>query len=184
MMVRVGNPAPDFAVGAYVRGLSKPRTISLSALRGRWVVLFFYPHDFTYHCPTELRAFARLRREFAHEQAVVLGASSGSYYSHRAWFEGDSRLGAANFPVIADTDQRLSAIFRVARAGGEIVPGTFLIDPAGIVRHMHVNEVDAGNTAEETLSMLRALRAGERRPIDEPTVPNVQTPGSSAIATR
>jgi alkyl hydroperoxide reductase subunit AhpC len=179
---RIGQSAPDFTAKAYVRGLAKPQTISLTALRGRWIVLFFYPQDFTYLRPTELQEFARLRMAFAREQAVVLGASTGSYCVHRAWFEGDTRLSTVNFPVIADTSHELSTAFRVVREDGAMARGIFIIDPAGIVRHMHVNDLNAGHAVEETLYMLRALRAGARRPIDEPTVLSPETARALAVA--
>src|SRR4051812_18174959 len=181
MKAHVGQPAPDFTARAYVRGLAQPQTISLAALRGRWAILFFYHHDFAYLCPEELRAFARLRREFAQEGAVVLGANTGSYHSHWAWFEGDARLDAVTFPVLADTNQQLSAAFRVLRDGRAIMRATFIIDPAGIIRHMHVNDLGDGHTAEETLHMLRGLRAGERAAIDAPTVPSPETAQALAI---
>lgn len=159
MSVRVGNPAPDFTVSAYVRGLAKPRTISLAALRGRWVALFFYPQDFAYICPEEMLAFARLRREFAQAGAVVLGANADSYHSHKAWFEGDARLSAVQFPIIADTTRQLSAAFGMALPGGVILRGAFLIDPAGVVRYQHVNDRDAGRNVEEMLHLIRVLQA-------------------------
>src|SRR5205823_207808 len=95
----------------YVRNEPEPVTISLDAYRGSWVALFFYPRDFTFVCPTELQAFARLQQEFRSEGAFLVGASTDSYYSHKAWFESDPRLKRVAFPIIADTSHRLSQDF-------------------------------------------------------------------------
>ena len=96
MSLRVGQPVPDHSVQAYVRGERAPAEFALSSHRGRWVVLFFYPRDFTFICPTELAAFADLHDDFVGERAVVLGASTDSYFSHKAWFESDPRLANIN----------------------------------------------------------------------------------------
>ena len=109
MTVRIGYLIPSIPVEAYVRGEDGPRQVDLAALRGHWVVLFFYPRDFTFVCPTEIRAFAELEAAFATEGAAVLGASTDSYYVHKAWFEGDPRLRDVAYPVLADTTHALSA---------------------------------------------------------------------------
>src|SRR5262249_9958868 len=97
MALRVGHSVPDHVVHAYIRGERDATEFSLSDHRGRWIVLFFYPRDFTFICPTELASFAELHDEFLRERAVVLGASTDSYYSHKAWFESDPRLADVNF---------------------------------------------------------------------------------------
>ena len=91
-MICIGKPAPAVSAAAYVRGEPGPQTVQLTALRGSWVVLCFYPRDFTVICPTELQELARLHDAFTVAGAVVLAASTDSYYSHKAWFEGDPRL--------------------------------------------------------------------------------------------
>jgi len=164
MAVQVGKPAPDLDVETYVRVESKPRTLRLSEFRGKWVVLFFYPRDFTFVCPTEIQAFAGLYREFEKERAVVVGASTDSYYSHKAWFESDARLTEVKYPVIADTSQKLSDAFGVLLDDGTALRGTFIIDPEGVVRHIQVNDLGVGRSVEETLRILRALRTGELCP--------------------
>jgi peroxiredoxin (alkyl hydroperoxide reductase subunit C) len=164
MVVRVGSPAPDFVAEAYVRAEPKPHEIRLSELRGRWVVLFFYPRDFTFVCPTEIAAFARLHEHFEKERAVVIGASTDSYYSHKAWFETDPRLGEVNYPVIADSSHDVSEAFDVLLDDGSALRGTFIIDVEGIMRHIQVNDLDVGRNVEETLRLLRALRTGELCP--------------------
>jgi peroxiredoxin 2/4 len=160
MSIQVAKPAPAFDVTAYVRGEPAPLRISLRQCRGQWVVLFFYPRDFSFVCPTELQAFARLQGEFTREGALVLAASTDSYHSHKAWFESDARLGGVAYPVIADTSQRLAKAFGVLVEEGMALRATFIIDPDGVVRHSLVNDLDVGRNADETLRTLRALRAG------------------------
>ncbi len=164
MTIRIGEPAPDLAVEAYVRGEPSPRKMHLSELRGRWLVLFFYPRDFTFVCPTEIEAFARLHEQFKKERAVVLGASTDSWDCHKAYFESDPRLKDVAYPVIADTSHKLSEAFEVLLEDGRALRGTFIIDTGGIARHILVNDVDVGRNAEETLRTLRALRTGELCP--------------------
>ncbi|MDP9359244.1 MAG: peroxiredoxin [Chloroflexota bacterium] len=164
MTLNVGQPAPDLTVEAYVLGEPQPCPISLSALRGQWVVLFFYPRDFTFVCPTELQAFARLHPQFLAEQAVVLGASTDSYHCHKAWFETDPRLQDVAYPIIADTTHALADALGVLGDDGAALRGTFIIDPEGVVRHVQVNDLDVGRNVEETLRLLRAFRTGERCP--------------------
>jgi peroxiredoxin (alkyl hydroperoxide reductase subunit C) len=164
VIAQVGQPAPDVAAEAYVRGSVGPRQVRLADYRGTWVVLFFYPRDFTFVCPTEIREFARLADDFAAEEAVVLAASTDSYYCHKAWFEGDPRLAEVAYPVIADTTHALSAAFGVPLEDGTALRATFIIDPEGTVRHLQVNDLDVGRNVEETLRLLRALRTGELCP--------------------
>jgi peroxiredoxin (alkyl hydroperoxide reductase subunit C) len=164
MAIRVGSSVPDLAGEAYVRDEQEPQLISLRALRGKWVVLFFYPRDFTFICPTELVAFARLQEQFAREQAVVLGASTDSYYSHKAWFESDERLRGVGYPVIADSGHWWSAAFDVLLEDGAALRGTYIIDPEGVLRHSQVNDLDVGRNVDETLRLLHALRMGELCP--------------------
>lgn len=165
MAIRVGKHAPDLKVEAYVRGEHTPRELTLSALRGRWVVLFFYPRDFTFICPTEIAAFAALHGDFEREGATLLGASTDSFYSHKAWFESDPRLVDVAYPVIADTSHRLASAFDVLLEDGAALRGTFVIDPDGVVRHMSVNELDVGRSVEEVLRVLQALKMGELCPV-------------------
>jgi peroxiredoxin (alkyl hydroperoxide reductase subunit C) len=160
MTVRVGEPVPDQRVQAYVRGERAPSEFSLLSNRGRWVVLFFYPRDFTFICPTELASFAERHEDFASERAVVLGASTDSYFSHKAWFESDPRLADVRFPVIADTAHELARSFDVLLPDGATHRGTFIIDPSGLLVHMSINEHDVGRNVEEVLRTLRAFRTG------------------------
>jgi alkyl hydroperoxide reductase subunit AhpC len=166
MTIRVGEPVPDHSVQAYVRGERAPSEFALSNHRGSWVVLFFYPRDFTFICPTELAGFAERHDDFLDERAVVLAASTDSYYSHKAWFESDPRLAGVRYPVIADTAHDLSRSFEVLLEDGGTHRATFIIDPNGVLLHMSVNEHDVGRSVEEVLRLLRAFRTGALCPVD------------------
>jgi alkyl hydroperoxide reductase subunit AhpC len=183
MTVYVGKPAPEVTAQAYLRGKAEPQTLSLTGYRGKWLVLFFYPRDFTFVCPTEIQAFARLHAEFAAEHAVVLGASTDSYHAHKAWFESDPRLTEVKYPVLADTAQTVSKAFGVLLDDGAALRGTFIIDPEGVVRHAGINDLDVGRNVEETLRLLRALRTGDLCPAawhpGTPTLTEVMKHGAS-----
>ena len=166
MSIRVGESVPDHSVQAYVRGARSPSEFDLSSHRGKWVVLFFYPRDFTFICPTELAAFAERHDDFLDERAIVIGASTDSYYSHKAWFESDPRLAGVDYPVIADTAHELSRSFDVLLDDGGTHRATFIADPAGTLLHMSVNEHDVGRSVDEVLRILRAFRTGALCPVD------------------
>jgi peroxiredoxin (alkyl hydroperoxide reductase subunit C) len=139
-------------------------------------VLFFYPRDFTFICPTELVAFGELEADFKAEEAVVIGASTDSFFSHKAWFESDARLLLVNYPVLADTSHQLSKGFDVLLDDGASLRGTFIIDPQGVVRHITVNDLEVGRNVQETLRVLQALRSGELCPV-------AWKPGESTLTT-
>lgn len=174
MTTIIGATAPAFSADAYVRGELDPCRISLEEQRGSWVVLFFYPRDFTFVCPTELHAFAQLSPAFAAEEAVVIGASTDSYWSHQAWFETHPLLAGVDFPVLADTTQRIAADYGVLTADGSALRATFVIDPEGVVRHACVSDQNVGRSVDETLRVLQALRTGVLCPVawqpGEPTL--------------
>jgi len=87
MAVRIGKPAPEFEGEAWTRGAHGPKKVGLSQHRGKWVILFFYPRDFTFICPTEIASFGAIQKDFERENAVVIGVSTDSFYTHKAWFE-------------------------------------------------------------------------------------------------
>ncbi len=162
-MVQIGEKVQDFEAQAFVAG--EFENIKLSDYRDKWVVLFFYPMDFTFVCPTEINSFARHNEEFKMHDAVVLGCSTDSAYVHKAWFERD--LPNVKFPVIADTTHSLSAMFGVLKENeGIAYRGTFIIDPDGILRHMSINDNSVGRSVEEVLRMLQAMQTGELCPVD------------------
>ena len=166
MSLRVGQPVPEHSVQAYVRGERAPSEFSLSSHRGRWVVLFFYPRDFTFICPTELASFAERHEDFLRERAVVLAASTDSYYSHKAWFESDPRLAGVRYPVIADTAHELARSFDVLLDDGATHRATFIVDPTGLLLHMSITEHDVGRSVDDVLRTLLAFRTGALCPAD------------------
>ena len=165
MALRVGQAVPDHSVQAYVRGEPAPIVFELSSHRGMWVVLFFYPGDFTLICPTELAAFAKRHEEFVGEGAVLLAASTNSCFSHKAWFEIDPRLAEVRYPVIADSLRELSHSFGVLEEG-VAQRGTFIIDPDGVLVHISITAHDVGRSVDEVLRSLRAFRTGALCPAD------------------
>lgn len=174
MTTGVGHPVPDVVVDAYIRDATEPQPLSLAQYRGSWLVLVFYPRDFTFVCPTELQALAALEPEFAASDAAVVAASTDSFYSHKAWFESDSRLRGAGYPVVADTAHELCQAFGVLLPDGAALRATFVIDPNGIVRHATVSDLNVGRNITETLRVVQALQTGELCPVNwrpgEPTL--------------
>jgi alkyl hydroperoxide reductase subunit AhpC len=158
--VTVGKPVPDHSVQAYLRGAPGSIVFDLSIYRGSWVILFFYPGDFTLVCPTELSAFAACHDEILAEGAVLLAASTNSLFSHKAWFEIDPQLAEVRYPVIADTLRELGDSFGVLAEDGVPHRATFMIDPNGVLMHMSVTGHDVGRSVDEVLRTLRAFRTG------------------------
>lgn len=160
MAVTVGKPIPDQSVQAYLRGAPGPVVFDLSLHRGSWVILFFYPGDFTLVCPTELSAFAACHDDILAEGAVLLAASTNSLFSHKAWFENDPQLADVRYPVIADTLRQLGESFGVLTEDGVPHRATFIIDPDGVLMHMSVTGHDVGRSVDEVLRTLRAFQTG------------------------
>ncbi len=163
MTWKVGAPAPDFKAQAYWDGQFKE--VSLRDFSGKWVCLFFYPLDFTFVCPTEIRSFAKLEAQFKEAGCQVLGCSTDSVYSHKAWFERD--LKDVKYPVLADTAHTISRSYGVLLDDqGIALRGTFLIDPKGVLQWATVNALGVGRSVEEVIRTLQALKTGELCPAD------------------
>lgn len=162
-MVQVGQKAPDFTLEGVLDGTFVE--IKLSDYLGNWVVLFFYPLDFTFVCPTEIRGFAARLNEFEDLDAQVLGCSVDSKYSHQAWVERD--LGKLGFPLLSDMTRAVTREYGVLLEDqGYSLRGTFIVDPDGVLRSMVVHDTNIGRNIEETLRVLQALQTGELCPID------------------
>jgi len=162
-MVKVGEKAPVFNADAVVAG--QIQRVSSNDLKKKWIVLFFYPRDFTFVCPTELNAFARLEPDFKKLNAVVIGCSTDSAFSHKAWFERD--LPNIKYPVLADTNHQIARAYNVLiEETGESLRGTFIIDPDGILQYGAVSNLNVGRSTDETLRVLQALQTGGLCPID------------------
>jgi alkyl hydroperoxide reductase subunit AhpC len=166
MTAPIGHPAPGFETEAYVAGHDGPRQVELQDYSGSWLVLFFYPRDFTFVCPTELQAFAELEEAFEHEDAALVAASTDSFWSHRAWFESHPMLAHVRYPVLADSSQRVAAAYGVLADDGSAVRGTFVIDPDGVLRHATVSDQSVGRSPDETLRVLQALCTGALCPVN------------------
>ncbi len=162
-MVQVGTLAPQFSdITTYREG--KFIKISLSQFSGKWVILFFYPRDFTFVCPTEIEEFSRLEKEFEAQSAVILACSTDSEWSHKNWFERD--LKDVRYPILADTTHEVSRSYDVLGADGAALRGTFIIDPEGILRWAMVSGNSVGRSVKEVLRALKALQTGELCPVE------------------
>lgn len=163
----VGKPAPPFALDALVskEAGKEFRTISLADYRGKWLVLFFYPNDFTFVCPTEIRGFNAALDKFRALNAEVLGASVDSKYSHLAWLQrGD--LGDLRYPLLADFRKETAAAYGILEEQeGAALRGLFIIDPQGILQYELVHNLSVGRSVDETLRVLEALQTGEMCPV-------------------
>jgi alkyl hydroperoxide reductase subunit AhpC len=175
MIIQPGQATPQLDVEAYVRGEEGPRAIRVGGPAETWTVLFFYPRDFTFVCPTELRGFAELHDDFAAEEAELVAASTDSWHVHKAWFEQASALASIRYPVVADTAHTLSRAYGVLAEDGSAPRATFVLDPAGRVRHASVTDQSVGRSPEETLRILQALRTGQLCPVSwRPGQPTLQ----------
>ena len=164
MSVLVTKEAPDFSAQAvYPDGSIKE--FKLSSLKGKYAVLFFWPLDFTFVCPTEIAAFGRLNSEFNDRDAVVYGVSTDSEFVHLAWRRSHPDLKDLPFPMLADIKRELSQGFGVLhKQEGVALRATFIVDPQGIVRFVSVNDMSVGRNPQEVLRVLDALQTDELCP--------------------
>lgn len=162
-MIKIGQKAPEFSLDAYHNGEFKK--IGLADYKGQWIVLFFYPRDFTFICPTELHEFAKREADFKKENAVIFGASTDSAHSHKAWFSKE--LSDVKYPILADTAHTLSRDYGVlVEETGEALRGTFIINPEGILKYIVISDMNVGRSIEETLRVVRALKTGKLCPVE------------------
>ena len=162
MSVQVGQKAPNFEV----EGVLEDQFISesLSKYRGKWVVLFFYPLDFTFICPTEIIEFSRRNDEFKELKSQVLGVSIDSKFSHKAWLK---ELGQLKYPLLSDITKNVSKNYGVLLdEKGIALRGTFIIDPEGTVRYQLIHDLSVGRSIEEVLRVLKALQTGDLCPVE------------------
>ena len=158
-ILQVGHKAPEFSCQALM-GDGSFKDVKLSDYKGKWVVLFFYPLDFTFVCPTEIQGFNKHLEEFKKLGVEVIAASTDSVYSHKAWTE--SSLGKIQFPILGDTNHRVSRAFNVLiEDKGITLRGTFIINPDGVLKSAVVNDLSAGRSVEETLRTIQAFQTGK-----------------------
>ncbi len=156
----IGKKSPKWSAVAYDNGQEK--TISSDDFKGKWHVIYWYPLDFTFICPTEIREFEKLKAEFADEGVKVIGASTDSWHSHNSWF-ADRGIFANEIthPVLADTNHKVSKAFKVLKKDeGIAYRATVIIDDEGIVRSYSVNDLSLGRSPKETLRAIYALKSG------------------------
>lgn len=163
-MPLVGSKAPNFTMNSTkdLEKLSVP--VSLEDYRGKWLVLFFYPLDFTFVCPTEIIALSERAQEFADLDAEILGVSVDSEHSHRAWIKTpreQNGLGDLNYPLAADITKEVSRAYGVLlEDAGIALRGLFIIDPEGVVQHATINSLNVGRNVDEVLRVLEACQTG------------------------
>lgn len=160
MSVLVQQPAPEFKAQAVMPN-KEFAPVSLSDYKGKYVLLFFWPLDFTFVCPTEIIAFSDRAEEFAKLGVQILGVSVDSHYTHLAWrnvsrMEGG--LGDIRYPMVSDLNKEISKAYGVLLDSGIALRGLFLIDKNGVVRHQVVNDLPLGRSVDEALRMVKALQ--------------------------
>jgi peroxiredoxin (alkyl hydroperoxide reductase subunit C) len=165
-MPLVGNPAPDFTMESTKDLETLNEKVSLSDYKGKWLVLFFYPMDFTFVCPTEITAFSERIEDFKEIDAEILGVSTDSKYSHKAWIEtpaDKNGLGGVNYPLAADQTLAVSRAYDVLiEEEGVALRGLFVIDPDGILQYQVIHNLNVGRNVDETLRVIQALQTGGR----------------------
>lgn len=160
MSVLVQKPAPDFKAQAVMPDGSF-KEISLADYKGKYILLFFYPLDFTFVCPTEIIAFSDRAAEFEQQGVQIIGVSVDSHYSHFAWRSmprDQGGLGNIAYPLVADINKRIARDYDVLVDDAVALRGLFLIDKSGIVRHQVVNDLPLGRSVDEALRMVQALK--------------------------
>ncbi|RMF99968.1 MAG: peroxiredoxin [Planctomycetota bacterium] len=160
MSVLVTKEAPDFKAQAVMPDGSF-KEISLSDYRGKYVLLFFYPLDFTFVCPTEIIAFSDRNAEFEKLGVQILGCSIDSHFTHLAWRNtprSEGGIGEVTYPLIADLDKKIAEAYDVLLPDGIALRGLFLIDKEGVVRHQVVNDLPLGRSVDEALRVVKALQ--------------------------
>lgn len=175
----IGKPAPDFDATAVVNGEFKQ--VKLSDYRGKYVVLFFYPLDFTFVCPTEIIAFSEHAEEFRKLGCEVIGASVDSHFSHLAWTNvprKEGGLGPMNIPLVSDLKHTISKDYGVLKEDGVAYRGLFIIDGKGILRQITINDLPVGRSVDEILRLVQAFQFTDKH---GEVCPAGWRPGSSTI---
>ncbi|HUW51757.1 MAG TPA: peroxiredoxin [Sulfuricella sp.] len=166
MAVLVGKAAPDFTAAAVMGNNSIEESFNLKThIKGKYAVVFFYPLDFTFVCPSELIAFDHRLKDFKERNVEVIGVSIDSHFTHLAWKNtpvNNGGIGKVAYPLVADIKHEICKAYDVEAAGGVAYRGSFLIDESGTVRHQVVNDLPLGRDIDEMLRMVDALQFTER----------------------
>jgi peroxiredoxin (alkyl hydroperoxide reductase subunit C) len=166
-MIKIGSTFPQFSLTGVVSNDINDafKNFSSQDLQGRWKVVFFWPKDFTFVCPTEIAAFGDLEREFRDRDAQILGVSTDSEFVHLAWRRDKSELNDLPFPMLSDVKRELAASLGILDEDeGVAQRATFIVDPDDVVRFIYVTDLDVGRNPEEVLRVLDALQTGELCP--------------------
>jgi len=162
MAVLVGKQAPDFTAAAVMGDNDINENFNLSAyIKGKYAVIFFYPLDFTFVCPSELLAFDHRLAEFKKRNVEVIGVSIDSHFTHLAWKNtapNNGGIGKVGYPLVADIKHEICKAYDVEAAGGVAFRGSFLIDKSGVVQHQVVNNLPLGRNIDEMIRMVDALQ--------------------------
>ncbi len=163
--VRIGQKVPDYGFEVFQKG--EVKTMKFSELRGKWVVVVFYPADFTFVCPTELEELAKLYPKFKAIDAEVLSFSTDTVFVHKAWHDTSEGIRTIEYPMGADPSGKISYAFGTLIEGGDLpftpdeglsLRGTFIIDPQGVLRSMEINDNSLGRSSRETFRKLQAAQ--------------------------
>ncbi len=159
--LQIGQPAPGFTMEGYFKGEKKK--YSLEDAKGKWTLLFFYPLDFTFVCPTELVELSKKASEFEANNTQVYGVSVDSVYSHEAWLK---EMGDLNYPLLSDLTKQVSKSYNVLlKEEGVSLRGAFIIDPDGILKCYMVNDLAIGRNVDELIRLIQAFQTGDLCPV-------------------
>ena len=166
-MLGIGKKFPQFKVKATVSSELKSAFVDISqdTYKGKWLVVFFYPKDFTFVCPTEIKGFAELNSKFQDRDAQILAASVDSEFVHLAWRQSHEDLKNLPFPMLADVKRELSLGLGILdEAEGVSQRATYIVDPEGIIRFVYVTDLSVGRNPQEVLRVLDGLQTDELCP--------------------
>jgi lipoyl-dependent peroxiredoxin subunit C len=166
-MLSVGRQFPEYRLSAVVSTEQSQafQTIDSGTYAGKWRVIFFWPMDFTFVCPTEIAAFGKLEKEFSARDAQLLGASTDSEYVHLAWRRDKEELKQLPFPMLADVKRELTTALGILDAeAGVAQRATYIVDPQGVIRFAYVTDLNVGRNPDEVLRVLDALQTDELCP--------------------
>jgi len=162
-MIRIGEKVPDIETDALVD--FEFTKVKFSDYKGRWLVIAFYPADFTFVCPTELEELARLHPEFLKEGAEIISISTDTHYTHFAWHGSSPSVGKVRYPMLADPTRKICTEFgTLIESEGLSLRATFIVDPEGIVRSIHIHDNSIGRSAREILRQVRAAKHVREHP--------------------
>ncbi len=158
-MVHINEKAPDFTEDAYLGDKDEIKKISLEDYKGKWVILFFYPADFTFVCPTELTDLAKHHDEIKALGAEIISVSTDTAFVHKAWHDNSEAIKIIKYPMLADPTGRVSRAYGTyIEKEGLSLRGTFIIDPEGVIKAYEINNNDIGRSTKEIIRKIKAAK--------------------------